>query len=362
MVERTRAAPAAEVSEAPVAVMPAFPAWFEAAARQWLAQSDRLAHAWLIQGPEGIGKLMFAEAAAAALLCERPQEQGACGHCAACHWTALRQHPDLLRLRPDAVALEEGQGEESSDSDSASRTKPSQELRIDQIRAIEGWATLSAHRGGRRVVLLYPAEALNGAAANALLKILEEPPAGVVFLLISHAPERLLPTVISRCRRWVLNQPDTATALAWLTSQGVAQPEARLALAGGAPLRAWREQQAGHPVVPNWLDALARALGSPGDLPAASLADALGDVAPEVWIGLLQRLAYDALAQQLGQPPRYLPSLAAQSMAWGRQCGASALSDVLALLGKARAIARHPLNGRLFAIDLLSRLKTPVLP
>jgi DNA polymerase-3 subunit delta' len=356
MAERKRSVDR-NAEHAPQVLMPSFPAWFKASAQQWLAQSERLAHAWLIQGPEGIGKLMFAEAAAAALLCEQPGTSGACGQCASCHWMALRQHPDLLRLRPDALALAEGQGDEVTEADGGSRTKPSQELRIDQIRAIEGWATLSAHRGGRRVVLLYPADALNTAAANALLKILEEPPAGLVFFLISHAPERLLPTVISRCRRWVLSRPDAAMALDWLRQQGVSQPEARLALAGGAPLLAWRDHQLGQPLVPAWLDLLAKALASPAALPAASLADAMSDVRPELWLDLLQRLAFDALTQQLGRTPRYLPSLGEQSAAWGRHCGAARMSDVLALLGKERAIARHPLNARLFATDLLSRLK-----
>src|SRR5690606_40979172 len=100
-------------------------------------------------------------------------------------------HPDLRRVRPEAVALEEGEGGEESES--AARKTPSREIRVEQIRSLSGWFGTATHRGGWRVAVLYPAHAMNLIAANALLKVLEEPPPHTVFLLVTDTPDQLLP-------------------------------------------------------------------------------------------------------------------------------------------------------------------------
>ncbi|ETH02732.1 DNA polymerase III, delta' subunit [Bordetella pertussis 2356847] len=220
--------------------------WQTEIARSWLSGRDRFAHAWLIHGNGGIGKLDFTAAAAASLLCESPRQGLACGECAACAWVASGNHPDLRRIRPEAVALEEGadqtEGAEEAEAGSggaAAKRAPSKDIRIDQIRALEPWFNTATHRGGWRVALLYPAHALNVISANALLKVLEEPPAHTVFLLVADAPDRLLPTLVSRCRRLPLPTPSAGQALQWLGEQGV-EPAADLAgcrrrrAAGGA--------------------------------------------------------------------------------------------------------------------------------
>lgn len=104
------------------------------------------------------------------------------------------------------------------------------------MRAVIEFAHLSSHRGGRRVVVVEPAESLNPAAANALLKVLEEPPPEVVFLLVSDAPQRLLPTIKSRCRQFPLTAPQPDVALAWLQQRGVDNAAAELAFHGGMPI------------------------------------------------------------------------------------------------------------------------------
>ncbi len=237
--------------------------WQTETARGWLAQRDRFAHAWLIHGLAGIGKLQFASAAAASLLCESPRQGLACGECAACAWVASGNHPDLRRIRPEAVALEEGAeaAAESEDADAAAaasagtgaKRAPSRDIRVDQIRALESWFNTATHRGGWRVALLYPAQALNMISANALLKVLEEPPAHTVFLLVADAPDRLLPTLLSRCRRLPLATPVPAQALQWLASQNVDDAASWLAAAGGAPWGrcAWRKQKKA-PARPGW--------------------------------------------------------------------------------------------------------------
>ena len=131
---------------------PQFLPWQLETARNWLGNRERFAHAWLVHGLAGIGKLDFAVAAAASLLCETPQDGLACGHCAACAWFASGNHPDLRRIRPEAIAVEEGAeaAEQAEDAEpvagSASKRAPSKEIRIDQIRALESWFNTATHR------------------------------------------------------------------------------------------------------------------------------------------------------------------------------------------------------------------------
>ena len=146
---------------------------------------ERLHHGLLFVGPPGVGKARCAEALAALLLCNAPTaEQEACTRCPACARVAQRTHPDLLSLRREL----------------AKSGKPSTELKVTQIRALQQQLSYQAFEGGRRVVLIEEAERLNLAAANALLKTLEEPSPGTYFILLSDAPERLIPTIRSRCQ------------------------------------------------------------------------------------------------------------------------------------------------------------------
>ncbi|HWL27472.1 MAG TPA: DNA polymerase III subunit delta', partial [Burkholderiaceae bacterium] len=127
--------------------------WQTDLAASWLKQRERFAHAWLIHGVPGIGKRRFALAAASSLLCESPQDGFACGKCAACLWVMAGNHPDLRRIRPDAVALEEGAGGSDDEPDTSSTAKkaPSKDIRVDQLRALGAWFNTATHRAGLRV-------------------------------------------------------------------------------------------------------------------------------------------------------------------------------------------------------------------
>ena len=129
---------------------------------------------------------------------------------------------------------------DKADADEGKKTRtPSKEIKIEQMRGAARLLSASARTAaGCAWSLLYPAEALNVAASNALLKTLEEPPAGVVFLLVSARIDRLLPTIISRCRQWPMTLPAPGAGVEWLAAQGVAEAPALLAEAGGAPLTA----------------------------------------------------------------------------------------------------------------------------
>ena len=180
----------------------------------------RLAHALLLNGPAGIGKQQLAEFFAQSLLCADPQADGSpCDQCHACSLYKAGTHPDLFRLSPEG---------------------DSKNIRIDQIRSLIEGISLSSHYGRYKVVILYPAHAMNIAAANALLKTLEEPPTNTVLLLITDRPSFLPATIRSRCQSLRLALPARQEGEAWLAAQ-LDNPEAAtvlLALAGGAPLAA----------------------------------------------------------------------------------------------------------------------------
>ena len=190
--------------------------WQQGAWQQLQQLRQRMPHAILFHGAAGIGKADFIEHVAQALLCENVRADGhACGECPSCGWFQQQSHPDYRRVRPEAMEDEPGEGEEGEDKKAAKKA-PSKEIKIEQIRALADFMNISTHRQGLRVVVLYPAEALNMPASNALLKTLEEPPPGTVFLLASNGLDRVLPTILSRCRKFAMSMPDHGEALAWL--------------------------------------------------------------------------------------------------------------------------------------------------
>ncbi|WP_110648603.1 DNA polymerase III subunit delta' [Salinicola peritrichatus] len=183
-----------------------------------LQDSGRLPHALLLSGPRGIGKQPLAEALVARTLCHSPGEV-ACGECHSCRMLAAGYHPDLMSVTP---------------------SEKSRQIRIDAIRQVNGFVAQTAQQGGHRVIRIEPAEAMNVAASNALLKSLEEPGEQTLFILVSDIPSRLLPTIRSRCQHWNLATPPADAAEPWLGERLGDAEEARfwLRVAGGLPLLA----------------------------------------------------------------------------------------------------------------------------
>ena len=207
-------------------VAPGWPAllpWQVATAR------ERLALPWppalLIHGQRGIGKHALALNFAQALLCESPRaDKLACGICASCRYAIAAQHPDLMRLE-----LTEFDGD-------IGEWKRVDTIGIPRVRALIDFVQITSHRQRAKVAVIAPAERMNPQAANALLKTLEEPPAGTYLILAADQPGRLPATILSRCRKLAAPQPTADEARAWLAAQGVAEPAAALAQACGAPL------------------------------------------------------------------------------------------------------------------------------
>lgn len=209
-----------------------FESWRSLSAR---LGAGELPHALLVGGDHGLGKRALADALACSALCEARTEAGfACGQCRACLLLAAGSHPDRVfvtfELRDDG--------------------KPRSEIVIEQIRSLSQRLALSSQFGGLQVVLIDPAEKMNASAANALLKTLEEPSASTVIILVSDKPSRLPATIRSRCQRVQVKVPNEAESLQWMVSAGIAATTAK--------------------------EALAVALGNPGQAMQAIRDDALG--------------------------------------------------------------------------------------
>lgn len=183
-----------------------------------LQTSGRLPHALLLSGPKGIGKQPLVDALIARTLCRAPTDI-ACGECHGCRMLAAGYHPDLISVTP---------------------AEKSRQIRVDAIRQVNGFVSQTAQQGGYRVIRIEPAEAMNVAASNALLKSLEEPGDRTLFVLVSDVPSRLLPTIRSRCQHWNLVAPPVEDAEPWLGERLGDVDEARfwLRVAGGLPLLA----------------------------------------------------------------------------------------------------------------------------
>jgi len=348
-------------------MQPQFLPWHLDVAQAWLGARDRFAHAWLIHGLTGIGKREFAFAAAASLLCELPDRGLACGKCLACGWVAKGNHPDFKRIRPETLALEEGQdaaeeddgsSEEPAAREPGSSTKraPSKDIRVEQIRALEPWFNNATHRGGWRVALIYPAEALTTISGNTLLKVLEEPPPSTVFLLVADAPDRLLPTLLSRCRRLPLSTPTPAIAQQWLVSAGVKNAPDWLAAAGGAPLLAKKQSESQSSPCPVWIADLLSAIERNQSPDLGALADTLAKSSTTSWLDALQRLSIDLSLSNHQLPCRYYPALQKSLTIIGGRGDPNQLAQLSSWLNEQKRVAGHPLNAKLFAQAVLQRL------
>jgi len=192
--------------------------WAQVAAA---AAGNRLPHALLLTGPEGIGLTEFALQLAGSLLClDTGADAQLCGQCRACVLTRVGNHPDILRVTPE---------------------EPGKQIRVDEIRALLEFMHLSSHSGRHKVAVIDPADAMNRSAANTLLKILEEPPSGAVLVLCCRQPGRLPITIRSRCQQLEFNGDCGADTRQWLAQRLDVDTAAAMTLlqrAGGVPFRA----------------------------------------------------------------------------------------------------------------------------
>ena len=250
-------------------------------------------------------------------------------------------------MQPEALDAE---SDESDDPKPASGKKPSKQISVAQIRDLADFFGMSAHQGGRRVIVVHPAEAMNTNAANALLKNLEEPPQGLLFILVTHKPQQLLPTILSRCLSFALAAPDAASAARWLTEQGVKKPADALAASGFSPLlAAHMGEQAGS----EERDKLLRAVRQPAALDVFALAEALQKTEQVLVVQWLQQWCYDLSAMKLAGKLRYHPGEEAAIKKLIEQVAPLNLARLQKLLQTAKREASHTLNPKLFFESLL---------
>jgi len=311
--------------------------WLEDAWRALDARvrEKRVPHALLIAGSAGLGKRAFAEAFAARLLCTSPTAEGfACGTCRACSLRIAGSHPDSVSV---TVGLRDD-------------GKPRTEIVVEQIRELSARLSMTPQFGGLQVIRIDPAEFMNIAAANALLKTLEEPPPGSLIVLVSDRPARLLPTIRSRCRLVTLHAPQAHEALAWLREEAIPNPETALAAAGGAPLLA---RDLAVPEEVEFRRRLLAELSRPEGAEPLVFAERFERGAVERFIHWMQTWVADLVEWRLAGRARYHGEHSRALAAKARTADLDRLFDLDRELATARGLAAHPLNPRLLAEHLL---------
>ncbi|MGB9671295.1 MAG: DNA polymerase III subunit delta' [Halothiobacillaceae bacterium] len=302
-----------------------------------LAREARLPHALLLAGPEGVGKGRLARRLAQAVLCHAPGPGGQpCDQCASCRPFLAGAHPDFTQLEPD---------------------EPGKPIKVDAVRDFCAALQLTSQFSHGKVGILEPAEAMNLAASNSLLKTLEEPPAGTLIILVTAQPSRLPVTVRSRCQRWTVGVPEREAAAAWLARQPQVageDPGLLLDLVEGRPLAALNlaapERLASRT---RWLESLLhllRAGGNPLALAAATDKAELSELVH--WSTLL---VADLLRLQAGVGEVVNRDLADLLPPVARRIDARGLFGLYDHLLELAGLVNHPLNRDLLLEDLLLR-------
>lgn len=291
-----------------------------------LRDAGRLPHALLIDGDHGVGKRALVARLAAACLCTQPVDGEACGGCRACKLLAAGTHPDFIRI--EFELNREG--------------KPRRELVVDQVRALSQRLAMTSQFGGPQVAVIDPADALNVAAANALLKTLEEPTPDTLLMLVANASWRLPATVRSRCQRFTVPLPPRSEVATWLAEHEMDTDAIRLSMdaAGGNPGLALELADSG---------ALARFAEVSAELDDlfAGRADAYS---------LACRWATDEPAQRLWFAARELHRRAATLAKAHTHAELDTYASAFSRLNRSRELLRGPLRPEWALFDVLSTL------
>ena len=329
------------------------PPWLQ---QQMLDLLQQRGHAWLLQGPSGLGQYAIALGLVRSWLCEQPQADGsACGHCESCHGVEVRTHPDLFVLMPETQLheLDWPLGEKAQKELDDKKRKPSKEIRIESMRDAVEFSQRTSSRNRGKAVLIYPAERMNHVTANALLKTLEEPPGDVRFVLATEAAHQLLPTIRSRCMTHTMAWPQQEQAAVWLEQQGLPAHDAAALLqaAGGRPHDALALASQGV-MAASWRQ-----------LPQAAWSGqvaAFAGFTPLQAIDALQKICHDAFLVRSGSVPRFFATEDFPTA--DRLAGWNLLTRWSRQLARDRRSAEHPYNPGLFLEDLLSQARLALQP
>ncbi len=347
---------------------------------------DAFPNAVLIHGQSGIGKFEFSIELAKALLCETSAAIKPCNQCKACRWFDSGNHPDFIALVPETHRKLLPQGDFDSDAESPKKSKVSQadvdgeapekkekkSISIeDARRAIEG-LSIGSHRGGNRVILVYPLEMLRSDSANTLLKSLEEPPKNTIFILLADRLDRVLPTIRSRCRLLSAPRPDRLSGLNWLRIQLSKTPGLKMSDSdiesiydeqGGAPYAVLDSLIARHnkdekddlTIAIQASRYLLQAMSQGARINWLDAADKAHKARYSVLLATMQRWVSDVQScAQMGSP-RYYPKHEATIKTLAQQARLPKLLSLWKSLNQARRHENHPLATRIQLEALLSQ-------
>ncbi|HEX7814165.1 DNA polymerase III subunit delta' [Dyella sp.] len=302
-------------------------------AEHWMRLQSRrergaMPHALLLAGPAGLGKRQFLRRLVKGLFCQEAHDGDACGQCRSCLLFEAGTHPDFVSLsyglRKDGVQRSE--------------------IVVDQVRELSARLAMASQFGGWQIAVIDPADAMNAAAANALLKTLEEPSAQTMLLLVADAPWRLPQTIRSRCQRIQFQLPSREQSLDWLEGEGLQDATSALDAANGNPGLAWQWSREG---------ALVRRQEVRKDL--AALAGGRGETMEVVrrWLDNEpgQRLWF--AAQAAADEAR--AKAAASTGPCASAMDSEALDAWYMAANRARDALRGPLRGDLVLLELLAR-------
>lgn len=320
------------------------------------AQLDRLSEnlpgAIMIHGPRGTGAYELGRYFAERLLCESPVNGEACGHCSGCLLVEKGNHPDFALVLSETEAEIRGLEINTKSSD---RKSPSRQISIDQIRELGDFLGVTSHRGGKKVVLIYPANMMLPDASSSLLKNLEEPPENVVMILVTEDIDSMLPTIRSRCQTVRIRAPRWDDALAYLESQGVPSAESLLAAVGGMPLLAF-EQDAKLRISDTKQEQLFNVLLSGRNVDKGSLLDvASKDLFLPAFVPFMQRFVSDLIYSASGLRIRYFRDKERKIAGLAKQVSLKSLYTFFDELSKLSRISSHPLNAQLTIQEILMK-------
>jgi DNA polymerase-3 subunit delta' len=225
--------------------------WLERPFKRLVERGKELPHGLLLTGPKGIGKFMLGREIARSLLCTIAENTPGCNECQGCHLFDTGNHPDYHFLTNehtvatgDSAVVSPGERYlVQADGRASDRTKSKRVIGVNQARALTEELRSTPHYGVGKVVVIYPADQLNVNAANALLKVLEEPTPNTYFLLVTNAPYALPATVRSRCSHYRLPLPTEIESLEWLRGELQLDNEESkrlLDFSNGSPLEAYK--------------------------------------------------------------------------------------------------------------------------
>jgi DNA polymerase-3 subunit delta' len=347
---------------------------------------EKFPNAILLHGQAGIGKFAFAVQRTKSLLCEASNAtHKPCHQCEACHWFNTGNHPDFIALVPETHRKLLPQADYEAD-DSPKKTKAARDdadsetsekkekknISIEETRSAIESLSIGSHRGGNRVILIYPLEMLRSDSANTLLKSLEEPPANTIFILLADRVDRVLPTIRSRCRLLAAPRPDRDQGLTWLNAQLPGIPGMR---ASDSDIASIYDEQGGAPY--SVLDSLIarhnkdekddltiaiaasrfllQSMAQGGRISWLETAEKIHKAQYSFLLATMQRWVSDLQLVSQGGNPRYYPKHLSTLKGLSQTARVPKLLQYWKSLVQARRTENHPLASRIQLEALLSQ-------